>query len=103
DSMDSILPCYPSSNDLLLTNVPTRELNEKQLEQRQRYGYYKTTMITTSQHDHHQWMTTLSQSWNIHRDVLEFNFRKLLTLVDRLAHRRMYHFSTNAQHEYLSL
>ncbi|CAM2723375.1 unnamed protein product [Rotaria socialis] len=101
--MDSILPCYPSSNDLLLTNVPTRELNEKQLEQRQRYGYYKTTMITTSQHDHHQWMTTLSQSWNIHRDVLEFNFRKLLTLVDRLAHRRMYHFSTNAQHEYLSL
>ncbi|CAM4836615.1 unnamed protein product [Rotaria magnacalcarata] len=93
-----LLPCYPTSpNDLLLTNVPMNELNEKQSIQRQLFGYYQPT---TFENEHERWINSLSQSWNIHRDILEFNFKKMLTLLDTLAHKRMYHFSTHPQEEY---
>ncbi|CAF1607057.1 unnamed protein product [Rotaria magnacalcarata] len=110
-----LLPCYPttSSSDLLLTNVPSNkkkeslkflfclvlvnELDENQSIQRQLFGYHQPT---TYQNDHEQWIDSLSQSWNIHRNTLEFNFKKMLTLLDTLAHKRMYHFSTHPQEEY---
>ncbi|CAF3459959.1 unnamed protein product, partial [Rotaria sp. Silwood2] len=94
-----LLPCYPttSSSDLLLTNVPINELDENQSIQRQLFGYHQPT---TYQNDHEQWIDSLSQSWNIHRNTLEFNLKKMLTLLDTLAHKRMYHFSTHPQEEY---
>ncbi|CAF4516745.1 unnamed protein product, partial [Rotaria magnacalcarata] len=64
-----LLPCYPttsSDDDLLLTNVSIDELNESQLIQRQLFGYHQPT---TYQNDHEQWIDSLSQSWNIHRDI----------------------------------
>ncbi|CAF3345693.1 unnamed protein product [Rotaria socialis] len=72
-----LLPCYPTlSNDLLLTNVPMNELNEKQLVTRLLLGYHQPTIITTCQNDHERWIHSLSQAWNIHRDILEFNLKK---------------------------
>ncbi|CAF4923089.1 unnamed protein product, partial [Rotaria magnacalcarata] len=64
---------------------------------RQLFGYHQPT---TYQNDHEQWIDSLSQSWNIHRNTLEFNLKKMLTLLDTLAHKRMYHFSTHPQEEY---
>ena len=116
-----LLPCYPTlSNDLLLTNVPSKaekkeslkfliiliecflvnELNEKQLVTRQLFGYHQPTIITTCQNDYERWIHSLSQAWNIHRNILELNFKKMLTLLDTLAYKRMYHFSTHPQEEY---
>lgn len=76
------------------------------MEQRQLYGYYHqptttTTTITTYQNSHKRWINTLGQSWNIHRDILEFNFNKMLSLINQLAHKRMHHFSANVQEELL--
>ncbi|CAF2146780.1 unnamed protein product [Rotaria magnacalcarata] len=96
-----LLPCYPttsSDDDLLLTNVSIDELDESQLIQRQLFGYHQPT---TYQNDHEQWIDSLSQSWNIHRDILQFNLKKMLTLLDQLAYKRMYHFSTHPQEETL--
>ena len=75
--------------------VIVTELNEKQLEQRHRFGYYQPTTDE-------EWIKSLSQSWNIQRDVLEFNLKKLLTLIEQLAHKRMYHgFLKNVQQDCL--
>ncbi|CAF1506865.1 unnamed protein product, partial [Adineta steineri] len=96
-----LLPCYPttsSDDDLLLTNVSIDELDESQLIQRQLFGYHQPT---TYQNDHEQWIDSLSQSWNIHRDILQFNLKKMLTLLHQLAYKRMYHFSTHPQEETL--
>ncbi|CAF5139438.1 unnamed protein product, partial [Rotaria socialis] len=60
------------------------ELNEKQSIQRQLFGYYQPTIF---ENEHERWINSLSQSWNIHRDILEFNFKKMLTLLDTLAHK----------------
>ncbi|CAF4794885.1 unnamed protein product, partial [Rotaria magnacalcarata] len=40
---------------------------------RQLFGYHQPT---TYQNDHEQWIDSLSQSWNIHRNTLEFNLKK---------------------------
>ncbi|CAF4735352.1 unnamed protein product, partial [Rotaria sp. Silwood2] len=60
--------------------------------------YYQ--VIPLANHDEH-WIETLSQRWNIHPNVLKFNFHKMLSLINQSAQKRMYHFSANAPEEYV--
>ena len=75
-----------------------QDLNKENLLQRQLYGYYRPTAYRNHQE---QWIDQLSQTWNIHPTIVEYNFQKLLTMIDQMAYKRMYHFATNVQEEML--
>ncbi|CAF1520413.1 unnamed protein product [Rotaria magnacalcarata] len=101
-----ILPCYPNSNvetthiNLLLTNISTDHLNQLELERRSIYGYHRPT-ATKPINDHQRMLFYLSRLWNVNEEILEFNFTRLKTFIDRLAIDRMQRFSTSWHKEYL--
>ncbi|CAF1659763.1 unnamed protein product [Rotaria magnacalcarata] len=101
----SILPCYPTEDNvkeelLLLANVPCDHLSRQDMKQRSTYGYHQPTM-TRPLNDHERRLFFLSRLWNISVEILEFNFTRLKTFINRLAIYRMQRFSKPWHQEYL--
>ncbi|CAF3663181.1 unnamed protein product [Rotaria socialis] len=100
-----LLPCYPNSNDetridLLLTNIPIYQLNQQELKQRSIDGFHQPTSVKPI-NDHERRLFTLSLLWNVHKEILEFNFKRLMYLINQFAANRVHRFSTHSNQEYL--
>ncbi|CAF2085486.1 unnamed protein product [Rotaria magnacalcarata] len=100
-----LLPCYPNSNDetsidLLLTNIPIYQLNQQELKQRSIDGFHQSTSVKPI-NDHERRLFTLSLLWNVNKEILEFNFKRLMYLSNQFAANRVHRFSTHSNQEYL--
>lgn len=66
-------------------------LTKEQLQQRYLHAYHRPTSIPPRD-DRQRHLFFLSRLWNIDRHILEYNFKRMMDVVEVLANHRTYHF-----------
>lgn len=77
------------------------QLTNKAMKQRSLHAYHQPTAVNP-RNDHERQIFFLSQLWNISRDILEYNFQRILSINNLITKNRIHRFSTTFQEEYLS-
>ncbi|CAF1973700.1 unnamed protein product [Rotaria magnacalcarata] len=101
----SFLPAYPTSDNrsnihLLFSNVQISQLSRQAMERRLEHGYHQPTFLAPI-NDHERLIFFLSRRWNINREILEYNFQRVTSIIDMIMKHRIHHFSTQYNQENL--
>ncbi|CAF1108899.1 unnamed protein product [Rotaria magnacalcarata] len=101
----SFLPAYPTSDNrsnihLLFSNVQISQLSRQAMERRLEHCYHQPTFLAPI-NDHERLIFFLSRRWNINREILEYNFQRVTSIIDMIMKHRIHHFSTQYNQENL--